>query len=130
MQCDAAHVLRICRTSLRTGGSRGPTVGPNQIGLTDAGGLCTVSTPMPKANVQPDPSAVDFEAAMSELETLVERLETGELPLEESLKAFERGLALTRRCQSALKDAEQKVEVLLKKNGQPDVEAFKPTADD
>ncbi|MBS0613011.1 MAG: exodeoxyribonuclease VII small subunit [Proteobacteria bacterium] len=85
---------------------------------------------MPKANVQPDPSAVDFEAAMSELETLVERLETGELPLEESLKAFERGLALTRRCQSALKDAEQKVEVLLKKNGQPDVEAFKPTADD
>jgi len=67
---------------------------------------------------------------MSELEALVERLETGDLPLEESLKAFERGVTLTRCCQSALKDAEQKVEVLLKKAGQPDVEAFKPTADD
>ncbi|MCZ8130370.1 MAG: exodeoxyribonuclease VII small subunit [Steroidobacteraceae bacterium] len=57
----------------------------------------------------------DFEAAMAELESLVERLERGDLPLEESLQAFERGVALTRTCQAALREAEQKVEVLLKR---------------
>ena len=85
---------------------------------------------MPKASTSPDPPAVDFEAAMSELEALVERLEAGDLPLDESLKAFERGVALTRTCQAALKDAEQKVDVLLKKAGQPSVEAFKQATDD
>jgi exodeoxyribonuclease VII small subunit len=68
----------------------------------------------------------DFEAAMRDLEQLVERLEQGDLPLEESLAAFERGVALTRACQSALKEAEQKVEILLKKAGEPAVEDFTP----
>jgi exodeoxyribonuclease VII small subunit len=68
----------------------------------------------------------DFEAAMHDLEQLVERLEQGDLPLEESLAAFERGVALTRACQSALKEAEQKVEILLKKAGEPVVEDFTP----
>jgi exodeoxyribonuclease VII small subunit len=67
---------------------------------------------------------LDFETAMRELEELVERLEQGELPLEESLAAFERGVMLTRSCQTALKDAEQKVEILLKKAGEPSVENF------
>jgi exodeoxyribonuclease VII small subunit len=67
---------------------------------------------------------LDFETAMRELEELVERLEQGELPLEESLAAFERGVMLTRCCQTALKDAEQKVEILLKKAGEPAVEDF------
>jgi exodeoxyribonuclease VII small subunit len=62
---------------------------------------------------------LDFESSMRELEELVERLEQGELPLEESLAAFERGVMLTRSCQTALKDAEQKVEILLKKAGGP-----------
>jgi exodeoxyribonuclease VII small subunit len=70
------------------------------------------------------PVAVDFEAAMTELESVVERLERGDLPLEESLKAFERGVTLTRVCQTALKDAEQKVQILLKKSGQAWVENF------
>jgi exodeoxyribonuclease VII small subunit len=68
----------------------------------------------------------DFELAMRDLEELVERLEQGDLPLEESLAAFERGVALTRACQTALKEAEQKVEILLKKAGEPAVEAFAP----
>jgi exodeoxyribonuclease VII small subunit len=68
----------------------------------------------------------DFEAAMHDLEQLVERLEAGDLPLEEALTAFERGVALTRACQSALKEAEQKVEILLKKAGEPVVEDFTP----
>ncbi|MGD8998932.1 MAG: exodeoxyribonuclease VII small subunit [Granulosicoccaceae bacterium] len=54
----------------------------------------------------------DFEAALAELEGLVERMEQGEIPLEESLKDFERGIALTRQCQQALKQAEQKVQTL------------------
>jgi exodeoxyribonuclease VII small subunit len=68
----------------------------------------------------------DFETAMRDLEELVERLEHGDLPLEESLAAFERGVMLTRACQNALKEAEQKVEILLKKAGEPAVEEFMP----
>jgi exodeoxyribonuclease VII small subunit len=79
--------------------------------------------PTPKAANEASP---DFEAAMRDLEQLVERLEQGDLPLEESLAAFERGILLTRACQTALKEAEQKVEILLKKAGAPSVEEFTP----
>lgn len=58
------------------------------------------------------PKTVDFERALRELESLVEKLEHGELPLEESLRHFERGVALTRECQAALKAAEARVEIL------------------
>jgi exodeoxyribonuclease VII small subunit len=68
----------------------------------------------------------DFEVAMRELEQLVEKLERGDLPLEESLAVFERGVLLTRTCQTALQDAEQKVEILLKKAGGNSVEEFDP----
>jgi exodeoxyribonuclease VII small subunit len=77
--------------------------------------------PTPKPAKQETP---DFETAMRDLEELVERLEHGDLPLEESLAAFERGVMLTRTCQTALKEAEQKVEILLKKAGEPAVEDF------
>ncbi len=74
---------------------------------------------------------VDFEAAMSELEGIVERLEHGDLPLEESLKQFERGVELTRTCQAALKQAEQKVRVLSVKPGaQAMLEEFEPDQQD
>jgi exodeoxyribonuclease VII small subunit len=63
---------------------------------------------------------------MRDLEQLVEQLEKGDLPLEESLAAFERGVMLTRSCQTALKEAEQKVEILLKRAGEPTVEEFDP----
>ncbi len=79
--------------------------------------------PTPKAAKDAQP---DFEAAMRDLEELVERLEQGDLPLEESLAAFERGVMLTRACQTALKEAEQKVEILLRKAGEPAVEDFTP----
>ena len=51
-----------------------------------------------------------FEQTLEELETLVRKLEQGELSLEESLKAFERGVRLTRECQASLRAAEQRVE--------------------
>lgn len=54
----------------------------------------------------------DFETSLDELETLVEQMESGDLSLEESLQAFERGVALTRSCQSALKSAELRVQKL------------------
>ncbi len=77
--------------------------------------------PTPKTEKEPKP---DFETAMRDLEDLVGRLEQGDLPLEESLAAFERGVMLTRTCQTALKEAEQKVEILLKKSGEPALENF------
>jgi exodeoxyribonuclease VII small subunit len=64
----------------------------------------------------------DFETALAELETLVETLEQGDISLEESLKLFERGVTLTRSCQKSLKEAEQKVQILLQKDGE--AEAF------
>lgn len=55
---------------------------------------------------------IDFEASLRELEELVEKMEQGDLSLEQSLKDFERGIALTRACQQALREAEQKVQIL------------------
>ena len=59
---------------------------------------------------------MDFEKAMQELETLVTKMENGDLSLEESLKYFEQGVKLTRQCQQSLKKAEQKVAILMKKD--------------
>jgi len=67
--------------------------------------------------------AVDFEKALAELEKLVADLERGEMPLEASLKAFERGIELTRQCQGELAKAEQKVRML---TGDGDVESLEP----
>lgn len=66
----------------------------------------------------------DFEKSLGELEALVQKLEQGDVPLEEALKTFERGVALTRQCQTALRTAQQKVEILLSKDGQETVEPF------
>jgi len=65
---------------------------------------------------------VAFEAALAELESLVEKMETGELSLEESLAAFERGVKLTRHCQAALKSAELKVKVLTESGALEDLD--------
>lgn len=59
-----------------------------------------------------------FEQSLEKLEALVERMEQGDLTLEESLKTFEEGIKLTRECQQALANAEQKVKLLIEENGQ------------
>ena len=64
-------------------------------------------------------SPPSFEAALAELEDLVGRMETGELPLQESLAVYQRGAALLAYCQSALKDAQQQVQVMEKGLLQP-----------
>jgi exodeoxyribonuclease VII small subunit len=74
-------------------------------------------------NEQP---SLDFEAALEELEALVARMEEGDLPLEEALRQFERGIRLTRDCQRALREAEQKVDLLMEKAGDPETTPFDP----
>ena len=66
----------------------------------------------------------NLEKALGDLEELVEELESGDLPLEKAMKKFEAGIKLTRGCQTALKEAEQKVEILLKSAGGEDLEEF------
>ena len=63
-------------------------------------------------------ATADFEHALADLQTLVERLENGELSLEDSLSSFEQGIRLTRDCQAALTQAEQKVQMLLERDGE------------
>jgi exodeoxyribonuclease VII small subunit len=70
------------------------------------------------------PQEPDFETALQELETLVEKMEQGELSLEESLSHFERGVKLSSTCQQALKAAEQKVEILMQKNAREEIVPF------
>ncbi len=69
----------------------------------------------------------DFEKSLGELEELVELMEDGNLSLEDSLKHFERGIALTRACHQALSDAEQKVKILMKdQDGKEELVDFEP----
>ncbi len=67
---------------------------------------------------------VNLEKALTDLEDLVEELESGDLPLEKAMKKFEDGIKLTRNCQTALKEAEQKVAILLKSAGGEALEDF------
>jgi exodeoxyribonuclease VII small subunit len=64
-----------------------------------------------------DSSIKDFEAAIAELETIVKRLEEGDLPLETSLQLYERGVQLSRFCHAQLEEAEKRVEILNERGG-------------
>jgi exodeoxyribonuclease VII small subunit len=78
---------------------------------------------MPKAKA----TAPSFEEALKELEEIVERMDSRQLSLEDSLQQFERGVELSRICQTSLKSAEQKVEQLVKKHGELAIEPFTET---
>ncbi|MEE9310218.1 MAG: exodeoxyribonuclease VII small subunit [Cocleimonas sp.] len=67
---------------------------------------------MTKSSENTPNAAPNFETAMAELEELVAKIETGNLSLEDSLKEFEQGIKLSRLCQQALNDAEQRVKIL------------------
>lgn len=60
---------------------------------------------------------INLEKSISDLETLVDELESGDLPLEKAMKKFEEGIKLTRKCQAALKETEQRVEILVQSAG-------------
>lgn len=72
---------------------------------------------MPRKKTDPKPPTIDFEKSLNQLTTLVERMERGNLPLEESLSYFEQGIGLVRECQTALTQAEQKVQILTQQQG-------------
>lgn len=67
-----------------------------------------------------------FEAALSELEQIVVRLESGELPLDDALSEFERGVQLARQGQTQLQQAEQRVQILLSENSDAQLTPFNP----
>lgn len=79
-----------------------------------------VTSKIPSATEPVAEPAADFERSLAELEAIVDKLEQGDLSLDDSLRHFERGVQLTRACQGALKQAEQKVEILLRRSGADD----------
>ena len=72
------------------------------------------------------PKESGFEATIAELEALVARMEAGDLPLDEALRSFERGIQLTRECQTALQAAQQRVQILTQRGGGASLEEFSP----
>ena len=74
----------------------------------------------------PGPQIAEFEKSLDELETLVAKMEQGDQSLDESLKSFERGIALFRNCQSALEQAELRVRLLSDPQSPDDAEDFQP----
>ena len=91
-----------------------PSIQPGKLAAHLSPPFALIVSKKPKDPAAPAP---DLEKSLAELEKIVERLEGGELSLDESLQQFERGVALTRQCQTALRNAEQKVEILLRKSG-------------
>ena len=66
-----------------------------------------------------DVNEMSFEDAMRELEGVVDRLERGDVPLEDSIKLYERGAELKKRCETKLKEAEEKVAAITLDSGTP-----------
>ena len=75
-------------------------------------------------------NGLNFEQSLADLERLVGDLESGDLSLEESMKAFEKGIGLTRRAQQTLAAAEQKVQLLVEQEGEPVAQPFAEEGED
>lgn len=85
---------------------------------------------MSKKLANDKPAASDFEGALAELERIVEKMEKGEQTLEQALASFQRGVELTRACQQGLKQAEQRVEKLMRDGAGFKLEPFDDDEDD
>ncbi len=79
---------------------------------------------------EPEGENLDLEQSLEELERVVEQLEHGDLALKRSLELFEHGVRLTRVCQAALQDAEQRVEKLLESNGEQTIVPLEESDDE
>ena len=76
------------------------------------------------------PAELNFEKAMDRLETIVEQMESGKLPLEDLIVRYEEGMSLVKVCQERLSNAEQKIEIIARNNaGKPIVKNFEPAAE-
>ena len=77
-----------------------------------------------------DPTIKDFEAALTELDVIVKKLEDGDIPLEQSLQLFERGVQLSRFCHARLEEAERRIEILSERGDLRPAPATLATGDD
>ncbi|HPF78281.1 MAG TPA: exodeoxyribonuclease VII small subunit [Alphaproteobacteria bacterium] len=78
-------------------------------------------------SAKPAPETMTFEAALGELETIVSALESGKAPLEESIQAYERGIALKKHCEKKLGEAQEKIEkISIGADGTPTATPFNP----
>ncbi len=86
-----------------------------------------METPETKENQSPDDAEISFEAAIKELEGIIQRMSSGEQTLESSITEFERGVKIARECQKMLKDAQQRVELLTNSSdNQNETQPFNP----
>jgi exodeoxyribonuclease VII small subunit len=94
-------------------------------------GLLCLILRLPMSSKTKSPSMeLNFEKAMDRLETIVEQMETGKLPLEDLIIRYEEGMNLVRVCQERLTNAEQKIEIIARNNaGKPTVKNFEPAAE-
>jgi len=82
------------------------------------------------SKTKPQANELNFEKAMGRLETIVEQMESGKLPLEDLIVRYEEGMNLIKVCQERLTSAEQKIEIIARNNaGQPTVKDFEPAAE-
>src|SRR4029077_18246089 len=102
------HACRFCARAR----SRGLTVPPIAFNAVLDSMAQQPAKPAPADDLSGEPAATSFEAALAELETIVAQMESGELPLEQSLAAYKRGAQLLQFCQAALQDAQQQVQIL------------------
>lgn len=72
----------------------------------------------------PGKKSINFEQSLQQLEQLVQKMESGDMALEDSLKAFEEGVGLVRQCQQSLSEAEQRVQMLITRQGKSDLVPF------
>jgi len=93
---------------------------PNKKTLSDTQSSVTDNTVSDSVNS----IGFDFESSFNELEKIVDKLENGQLNLEQSLESFEKGIHLTQSCQNALSNAQQKVQILLEKNDQSSLDDY------
>lgn len=76
---------------------------------------------------QPAPDSLNFEDALAELEKIVGALESGQAPLENSIQAYERGIALKKQCEKKLAEAQEKIEkITISPDGTPSAQPFNP----
>jgi exodeoxyribonuclease VII small subunit len=85
---------------------------------------------MPARRAEKSEAEPSFEEALERLEAIVGRLESGELPLEDALASFEKGVSLARRCAGQLESAERRIEVLVRDGAGLATEPFAPEDED
>ena len=98
--------------------------------LSSVGGLCLIAHSLMSSKPKQAGAGLSFESAMDRLESIVEKMESGKLPLEELIVRYEEGMNLVKICQERLASAEQKIEIITRNGaGKPVLKDFEPAAE-